>query len=66
MIKIRLHGTQEEINRAKLVISENFIILSISESYPDRGASVYCRVYMDCAIKNTPDNVKFVKQKMIE
>lgn len=66
MIKIRLHGTLEEIARAKEVISDNFVILSISGNYPDRGASVYYRAYLDCVIKNTPDDVTVTQNKMID
>lgn len=66
MIKIRLHGTLEEIARAKEVISDNFVILSISGNYPDRGASVYYRAYLDCVIKNAPDDVTVTQNKMID
>lgn len=66
MIKIRLHGTPEEIARAKEVISDNFVILSISQNYPDRGASVYCRAYLDCVIMNAPDDVTVTQNKMID
>ncbi len=66
MIKIRLHGTLEEIARAKEVISDNFVILSISQNYPDRGASVYCRAYLDCVIMNAPDDVTVTQNKMID
>ena len=66
MIRIRLHGTLEEIARAKEVISDNFVILSISGNYPDRGASVYYRAYLDCVIKNAPDDVTVTQNKMID
>lgn len=66
MIRIRLHGTLEEIARAKEVISDNFVILSISQNYPDRGASVYCRAYLDCVIMNAPDDVTVTQNKMID
>ena len=66
MIRIRLHGTLEEIARAKEVISDNFVILSISENYPDRGASVYYRAYLDCVIMNALDDVTVTQNKMID
>lgn len=65
MIKIRLHGTPEEIAQAKEVISEAFIIQSISANYPDRGASVYCRSYIDAVIKDPSENVKVTEQQLI-
>ncbi len=49
MIKLRLHGTPDEVKR----VSEYFEtlpavrILQRSEAYPDRGKSIYVRVYMD-------------------
>ena len=57
MIKLRLHGTKEEIVKAKELYKtleeENLIeILSISSLYADRGASKYYRVYIDINIKN--------------
>lgn len=50
MIKIRLHGTYEEIEKAKEIILKDFKILSISELYKDRGESSYYRAYIDCEI----------------
>lgn len=50
MVKIRLHGTLEEIECATEVIQEQFHILSLSAPYKDRGNSQYYRVYADCEI----------------
>lgn len=50
MIKIRLWGELEEVNKlAELIscLSPRVRILSCSRNYSDRGASVYNRVYMD-------------------
>jgi hypothetical protein len=46
MIKIRLHGTKEEIKKAEEVLKNNFVILSTSEHYKDRGVNLYYRVYL--------------------
>lgn len=49
LIKIRLHGVEEEIQEflAELESNKNFKILSVSEFYKDRGNSVYYRCYID-------------------
>ena len=49
MIKMRLEGTLEEIERAirELKAHQSFTILSRSQLYKDRGDSVYYRVYLD-------------------
>ena len=57
-MKLRLHGTAEELKR----FSEYFDqlpplrVLSRSENYPDRGKSVYERVYMDVELKAPDEN----------
>lgn len=50
MIKIRLHGTLEEIKETTKIIREQFDVLSESEPYADRGKSKYYRCYMDCEV----------------
>ena len=52
MVKIRLHGTREEIEIATSFIRSQFDVLSESEPYADRGKSVYYRTYLDCEVKN--------------
>ena len=52
MIKIRLHGTLEEIEVATSFIRSQFDVLSESTPYADRGKSVYYRTYLDCEVKN--------------
>ena len=58
MIKIRLWGELEEVNKLAEIISglaPQIRILNCSRNYSDRGASVYNRVYMDvelCEVKN--------------
>lgn len=55
-MKLRLHGTPEELKRFSEYFDQlpQLRILSRSESYPDRGKSVYERVYMDVELK-APD-----------
>lgn len=51
MLKIRLHGLPEEIEKAKKEIEKVFDVNATSGSYPDRGASKYSRVYLDVELK---------------
>ncbi len=53
MIKIRLHGTKDEIDNAlaQLKMLPSIKILSESEPYADdRGNSAYSRVYVDAEV----------------
>ena len=54
MVKIRLHGTPEEIKRFAdyLETLPDVRILQRGEPYPDRGKSIYERVYMDVELKD--------------
>lgn len=50
MVKLRLWGELEEVNKLAEFISalRPFVrILSCSKNYSDRGTSVYNRIYMD-------------------
>lgn len=47
MVKIRVHGTPEEVESTLEVLCTQFEILSESEPYIDRGKSRYVRVYLD-------------------
>ena len=50
MIKIRLEGEPEEINKAIENIEDSFKILNQSEPYANRSRSKYYRVYLDVEI----------------
>ena len=50
MIKIRLHGTLEEIEETTEIIGEQFRVINESEPYADRGKSEYYRCYLDCEL----------------
>lgn len=52
MVKIRLHGTLEELQSAQKVIRSQFTVLSETAPYKDRGNTEYHRIYMDCEVKN--------------
>lgn len=50
MIKVRLHGTPEEVKQFADYLeslSPCVRVLARSDGYPDRGKSSYIRVYMD-------------------
>lgn len=46
-MKIRLHGTLDEVNEAAERLKETFIVVSISNPYKDRGDSSLYRVYVE-------------------
>jgi hypothetical protein len=46
-MKIRLHGTKGECAATAQRIAQVITVLSVSEPYPDRGASVLVRVYLE-------------------
>lgn len=57
MVKVRLWGELEEVNKLAEIISglsPRVRVLSISRNYSDRGASVYNRVYMDVKLHEPP------------
>lgn len=53
MVKVRLHGTPEEVKEFAdyLENAPRVKILQRSEEYSDRGKSVYKRVYIDTALQ---------------
>lgn len=46
-MKIRLHGTPDEVRQAANRLREAFRVVSESDPYPDRGASELVRVYLE-------------------
>jgi hypothetical protein len=46
-MKIRLHGTAEEVEEAAKRLHGIFAVVSVSDPYPDRGASRLVRVYVE-------------------
>ena len=53
MIKIRLHGVEQEIFEylKKIKMDKDVKILSKSDIYADRGKSEYKRLYLDVEMK---------------
>ena len=49
-MKIRLHGTAEECRQVAERLPGVVEVLAVSEPYPDRGASVLVRVYVEARI----------------
>jgi hypothetical protein len=46
-VKLRLHGTRDEITEATRRLVEVFEVVAVSPPYADRGASVLVRVYLE-------------------
>ena len=46
-MKLRLHGTREQVAVATRWLVEVLEVLAVSGPYPDRGASVLVRVYLE-------------------
>jgi hypothetical protein len=49
-VKIRLHGTEDECREVAERLAGIVEMLAISSPYPDRGASVLVRVYVEARI----------------
>ena len=49
-MKIRLHGTEEECREVAGRLAGIVEVLAVSAPYPDRGASVLVRVYVEAQI----------------
>lgn len=52
MVRIRLSGTLEEIEKAKKSIENALEVLSVSKPYRDRGKTELWRVYLECEVKD--------------
>ena len=46
-MKVRLHGTHEEVAAATRRLVEVLDVVAVSNPYSDRGASVLVRVYLE-------------------
>jgi hypothetical protein len=49
-MKVRLHGTEEECREMVERLAGIVEVLAVSAPYPDRGASVLVRVYVEARI----------------
>jgi hypothetical protein len=53
-MKLRAHGTPEECRQVVEGLTGIFRVVSVSDPYPDRGASVLVRVYLDIRLDDPP------------
>lgn len=60
MVKVRVHGTAEEIRAFTEWLEEmpRVEVLSTSDNYADRGKSKYERVYLDVRLKSIEECVQ--------
>jgi hypothetical protein len=56
-VKIRLWATEAECRAAaeRLMRTPGLIVVSVSEPYPDRGASVLVRVFVEARLDPPPE-----------
>jgi hypothetical protein len=54
-VKLRLHGTRQEVAEATPRLVEVLDLVAVSSPYPDRGASVLVRVYLEVRLPPTPN-----------
>jgi hypothetical protein len=52
-VKLRLHGTRDEVAEATRRLVEVFEVVAVSPPYADRGASVLVRVYLEVRLDPT-------------
>jgi hypothetical protein len=50
-VKVRLHGTRAEVAEATRRLLEVLDVVTVSDPYPDRGASVLVRVYLEVRLE---------------
>jgi hypothetical protein len=53
-VKLRLHGTRDEVTEATRRLVEVLEVVSVSDPYPDRGASLLVRVYLEVQLSSVP------------
>jgi hypothetical protein len=53
-MRLRAHGTPEECRQVVEALSGIFRVVSVSDPYPDRGASGLVRVYLDIRLDDPP------------
>jgi hypothetical protein len=49
-VKLRLHGTRAEVTEATRRLVQVLEVVSVSSLYPDLGASVLVRVYLEARL----------------
>jgi hypothetical protein len=53
-VKVRLHGTREEVAEATRRLVEVLEVVAVSDPYPDRGASMLVRIYLEVRLDPAP------------
>jgi hypothetical protein len=53
-VKLRLHGTHAEVAEATRRLLQVLEVVAVSQPYPDRGASVLVRVYLEIRLDPAP------------
>jgi len=56
-VKLRIWATEDECRAAaeRLMRTPGLVVLSVSEPYPDHGASVLVRVFLECRLDPPPE-----------
>jgi hypothetical protein len=55
-VKLRLHGTREDVAEATRRLVQVLEVVSISPPHPDRGASVLVQVYLEVRLPETTES----------
>jgi hypothetical protein len=55
-VKLRLHGTHEEVTEATRRLVQVLEVVTVSSPYPDRGASVLVRGYLEARLDPADPN----------
>jgi hypothetical protein len=53
-VTLRPHGTRAEVAQATRRLLQVLEVVSVSQPYPDRGASVLVRVYLEVRLHPAP------------
>lgn len=61
MLKIRIIGTPEEVDKATELLSEILNVESISKDYPSRYSKTDKRVYIDAIVKDLNQCVRDIQ-----
>jgi hypothetical protein len=61
-MKLRLHGTGEEVAEATHRLVEVLDVVSVSHPYPHRGASVLVRVYLEVRLDPQADDLHHIQE----
>jgi hypothetical protein len=57
-VKLRLHGTRQEVAQATCRLGQILDVVAVSQPSPDRGSSVLVRVYLRSASRRRPPAIR--------